>query len=161
MLILGVDPGIGRIGLGLVRREGSRLIEVHHHLITTPQVPTPDRLLLVQEAFDAYLDQWQPDTVATERLLFAANKTTAIEVARALGVMLCSVGKRALPWREYTPAEIKRAVVGNGAAEKKQVQFMVTKLLLLEKTPKPDDVADALAIAICHALTSRVNLTSL
>ncbi len=94
----------------------------------------------------------QPDCVATERLLFSVNKTTAMDVAKALGVVLLVTARTHLPWREYSPPEVKRAVVGNGAADKKQVQFMVTKLLGLEKPPRPDDVADALAIAICHSM---------
>jgi|SRR5579862_7209516 len=156
MLILGIDPGLERIGYGLVRREGSKLIAVGQGLIESPRIAVPDRLRIIDEQFQKLLEQYKPDSVATERQLFAANKTTALDVAKALGVILLACSKHGLPWAEYTPPQVKLAVVGNGAADKKQVQFMVTKLLGLEKTPKPDDVADALAIAICHAFQSRI-----
>jgi crossover junction endodeoxyribonuclease RuvC len=156
MIILGIDPGLERIGYAFVRREGSRLTPIDFGLIQTPRISVPDRLRLIDEEFALLLDKHHPDTVATERQLFAANKTTALDVAKALGVILLSCSKHGLPWAEYSPPEVKLAVVGNGAADKKQVQFMVTKLLSLDKPPKPDDVADALAIAICHAFRSRI-----
>jgi crossover junction endodeoxyribonuclease RuvC len=151
MLILGIDPGLERIGYGCVRREGSRLTSVEHGLIQTPRIALPDRLRIAYEQVDALIERLQPDSLATERLLFSVNKKTAMDVAKALGAILLAGSRRGLCWSEYTPPEIKQAVVGNGAAEKRQVQFMVTKLLNLSETPKPDDVADALAIAICHA----------
>ncbi len=158
MLILGIDPGLERIGVALVRREGSRLHSEHHGLIETPRILLPDRLRLIHEQMTELLDRFKPDAVATERQLFAANKTTALDVAKALGVVLLCTSQHGLPWAEYTPPEVKFAVVGNGAADKKQVQFMVTKLLSLPAPPKPDDVADALAIAICHALRTRITI---
>lgn len=157
MLILGIDPGLERIGYGVVRREGSTLEPIDFGLIETPRIAIPDRLRLIEAQFGALLEKHRPDGVATERQLFAANKTTALDVAKALGVILLSCSKHGLPWAEYTPPEVKLAVVGNGAADKRQVQFMVTKLLGLAKPPKPDDVSDALAIAICHAFRSRVS----
>lgn len=152
MIILGIDPGLARIGFGAVLREGSRLSVIEHGLIETPQIPKPDRLRILHEDLTALVTRLRPDFVATERLLFATNKTTAIDVAGALGVIQLVIGQAGIPWFEYSPPEVKQAVVGNGNAEKKQVQFMVTKLLSLQTTPKPDDVADALAIAICHAM---------
>jgi crossover junction endodeoxyribonuclease RuvC len=95
--------------------------------------------------------------MATEKLLFSVNRKTAMDVAKALGVLLLVGSQKGLPWTEYTPPEVKQAVVGTGAAEKRQVLFMVTRLLSLPEPPKPDDVADALAIAICHALKSRIS----
>ena len=156
MIILGIDPGLERIGYGIISREGSVLKPIDFGLIESPRVVIPDRLRLIDEQFRGLLDRHQPDAVATERQLFAANKTTALDVAKALGVILLACGQRALPWAEYTPPQVKLAVVGNGAADKRQVQFMVTRLLGLDKAPKPDDVSDALAIAICHAFQSRV-----
>ncbi len=103
------------------------------------------------------IDKFKPDALASERQLFAANKTTALDVAKALGVILLSAADKGISWAEYTPPQIKLAVVGVGTAEKHQVQFMVTRLLGLKEPPKPDDVADALAIAICHALQSRIS----
>lgn len=158
MLILGIDPGLERIGVGLIRREGSRLTPVHHELVQSPRIELPDRLRLIHEQMTALLETYRPDAVATERQIFAANKTTAMDVAKALGVVLLCTSQHGLPWAEYTPPEVKLAVVGNGAADKRQVQFMVAKLLGLAAAPKPDDVADALAIAICHAMRSRISL---
>ncbi len=156
MLILGIDPGFERLGYGLVRREGSRLTAVRYGLIETPRIAFPDRLRLIYEQLGLLMHETNPDALATERLMFSVNRKTAMDVAKALGVVQLAGAQRGLPWAEYTPPEIKLAVVGNGAADKKQVQFMVTKLLSLSETPKPDDVADALAIAICHAFRSRL-----
>ncbi len=156
MLILGVDPGLERIGYGLVRREGSRLTAMRYGLIETPRINLPDRLRLIYEQLGLLMQETNPDAMATERLMFAANRTTAMDVSKALGVVLLAGSQRGLPCVEYTPPEVKLAVVGTGSADKKQVQFMVAKLLGLPEVPKPDDVADALAIAICHAFRSRI-----
>lgn len=158
MLILGIDPGLERIGYGCIRREGSRLAPVDFGLIETPKIELGARLLDLHERVSALLVELQPDAVATEKLLFSVNKKTAMDVAKALGVILLAVGQKGLPISEYTPPEVKQGVVGVGNADKRQVEFMVTKLLGLAKPPKPDDVADALAIAICHAMRSRVAL---
>lgn len=154
MTVLGLDPGLGRMGWGLVRREGSRLIPVDHGLVATSPGDLPDRLASIQDQVAGLLAAHAVDAVASERLLFAANKTTAMDVAKALGAALAVVGRAGLPWCEYSPPEIKQSVVGNGAADKRQVQFMVVRLLGLREAPKPDDVADALAIAIAHILRS-------
>lgn len=158
MVILGVDPGLERIGYGLVRREGSRITPIDFGLIETPRISVPDRVRIAHDEIIRIIDQHRPDAIATERLLFTVNKTNAMDVAKALGVILLAGSERGLPWCEYSPPEVKQAVVGVGNADKKQVQFMVTRLLGLEKAPKPDDVADALAIAITHAFRSRVAL---
>lgn len=155
MRILGIDPGLERIGYGVVLRAGSKIETVKYGLIQTPKIKLPDRLRLIHEEMRKLIEEQQPDAIATERLLFTVNKTTAMDVAKALGVVLLASAEAGLPWVEYSPPEIKQAVVGNGNADKKQVQFMVCKLLSLRETPKPDDVADALAIAICHAFRSR------
>ena len=156
MLILGIDPGLERIGFGLIKRDGSRMTPITYGLIQTPRIELPLRLVELKRQFTELLDVHHPDAIVTERLLFTVNKTTAMDVAKALGVILVTAGERGIAWTEYSPPEIKQSVVGNGNAEKKQVQFMVTKLLSLKETPKPDDVADGLAIAITHALRSRV-----
>ena len=158
MRILGIDPGLERIGFGLILRNGSRLEMIECGLIKTPQIPLPDRLRLIHEEVSALVSRAEPDAMATERLLFSVNKTTAMDVSKALGVVLLGASLAGLPWAEYSPPEVKQAVVGNGSADKKQVQFMVCKLLSLREAPKPDDVTDALAIAICHAFRSRVGL---
>lgn len=154
MLVLGIDPGLERIGYGLVRKNGSRLEHVAHGLIQTPRIVIPDRLNLIHQELTTILDRYQPDAIATERQIFAANKTTALDVAKGYGVILLCSSQQALPWAEYTPPQVKQSVVGVGTADKKQVTFMVRRLLGLSEDPKPDDVADALAIAICHILRS-------
>jgi crossover junction endodeoxyribonuclease RuvC len=158
MIILGIDPGLERIGYGLVKREGSRLEVLDFGLITTPRILLPDRIRLAHEEVLKILDERKPDAIATERLLFTVNKTTAMDVAKVLGAILLATSQRGIPWCEYSPPEVKQSVVGNGSADKKQVQFMVAKLLSLKTAPKPDDVADALAIAITHAFRSRISL---
>jgi crossover junction endodeoxyribonuclease RuvC len=155
--ILGLDPGLERIGFGLIERQGSKLTALEYGLIETPRIELPKRLCVIREEVTGLIERTQPDSIATERLLFSVNRKTAIDVAKALGVLLMAVGASERDWQEYSPPEIKQAVVGTGTAEKSQVTFMVTKLLSLPKPPKPDDVADALAIAICHAFKSRVN----
>lgn len=157
MRILGIDPGLERVGFGVIDREGSRLRPIAHGLIETPRIALPDRLRMIHEGVTNLIAEHKPDQLATERLLFSVNKKTAMDVAKGLGVVLLAGAQAGLPWMEMTPPEIKLAVVGNGAAEKKQVQFMVVRLLNLTETPKPDDVADALAIAIAAALRARIN----
>ena len=157
VIILGVDPGLERVGFGVVLREGSRLTAVKYGLIQTPKILLPDRLRMVHEQVTALINETEPDTIATERQLFTVNKTNAMDVAKSLGVVLLAASMAGLPWMEYSPPEIKQSVVGNGRADKKQVEFMVTKLLSLPAPPKPDDVCDALAIAITHAFRSRIS----
>jgi crossover junction endodeoxyribonuclease RuvC len=160
MTILGIDPGLERVGFGLIQREGSRLTALEYGLIQTPKIGLNDRLRLVHEQLSALIERTRPDSFATEKLLFSVNKRTAMDVAKSLGVILLAGSQHGLPWAEYTPPEVKLAVVGNGAADKKQVQYMITKLLSLRETPKPDDVADALAVAICHAFRTRIELSA-
>ena len=155
MVILGIDPGLERVGYGVIRREGSRLSMLECGLIQTPRVAITERLAQIHREVVALIEAHRPAAMATERQIFAANKTTALDVAKALGVILLAGSEKGLDWSEYTPPEVKQSVVGNGSADKKQVEFMVVKLLSLQKAPKPDDVSDALAIAICHALRSR------
>lgn len=158
MVILGIDPGLERVGFGVIRREGSRLTMLECGLIQTPRVAITERLAQIHREVLELIETHRPDAMATERQIFAANKTTAFDVAKALGVILLAGSEKGLEWAEYAPPEVKLSVVGVGSADKKQVEFMVTKLLNLEKPPKPDDVADALAIAICHALRSRIQI---
>ncbi len=155
MTILGIDPGLERIGYGVVRKEGSRLVTIAYGLIHTPRIELPDRVRMAHEAVIEIIETHRPDAMATERLLFTVNKTNAMDVAKSLGVVLLAASLKGIPWAEYSPPEVKQTVAGNGRAEKKQIQFMVTKLLNLESPPKPDDVADALAIAITHAFRTR------
>lgn len=156
MRVLGIDPGLERIGFGVVERRGSQLVSIEHGLIKTPRVETPERLRLLYEDLRALLERAKPDSVASERLFFAKNQTTAMDVAKALGVVQLAVAQAGLACTEYSPPEVKLSVVGNGAAEKRQVEFMVAKLLGLAEPPSPDDVADALAVAVTHALRAGV-----
>jgi crossover junction endodeoxyribonuclease RuvC len=152
MILVGIDPGTATTGFGVLDKQGDRVRYVDCGTFETPAgLSAPLRLKMIYEDFNTLLDRYAPDGVATERLFFTKNVTTGIPVGRALGVILLALAQRGLPWIEYTPTQVKLAVVGTGRAEKKQVQFMVTRLLGLNATPKPDDAADALAIALCHA----------
>lgn len=154
MLTLGIDPGLERIGWAVVKREGSKLEAIKYGLIQTPRIVMPDRLKLVHDGVAELIKEYKPDSMATERLLFTKNVTTAMDVAKSLGTILLAAADTGIHWAEYSPPEVKQSVVGTGAADKKQVTFMVRRLLALKEDPKPDDVADALAIAICHLLRS-------
>ncbi len=160
MIVLGIDPGTATTGFGVVRYEGGRLYPIDVGvLLTRPEDPMPRRLHSIYTDMNTLLDRYQPDTVATERLFFDRNVTNALTVGRAIGVILLAIEQHGLPWQEYTPMQVKVAVTGYGGAEKHQIQDQVTRLLGLAEIPKPDDAADALAVAICHAHSYR--LTSL
>lgn len=111
----------------------------------------PDRLKLIHDGIYDIITEFKPDAMATERLLFTKNVTTGMDVAKALGTILLAAANTGIEWTEYSPPQVKQSVVGVGTADKKQVTFMVRRLLALKEDPKPDDVADALAIAICHS----------
>ena len=151
MRILGIDPGYAIVGYGVVDMVKSRFTPVDYGVVTTPaKIPIEDRLLTIYNEVSAIMDKYKPDAMAIEELFFNHNHTTAIPVAEARGVVLLCAQQHKLPIGEYTPMQVKQAVVGYGLAEKKQVIAMVTSLLSLPAPPKPDDTADALAIAICH-----------
>ena len=157
MILIGIDPGTAITGYGVVDKRGDRVTYVTCGVFrTSPDDTAPTRLKSLYDQFNALLDEYRPETVATERLFFNNNVTTGIPVSRALGVILLAIEQRGLPWTEYTPSAVKSAVVGTGRAEKQQMQFMVTRLLGLTEVPKPDDAADALAVAICHAHSMRM-----
>ena len=151
MLTLGIDPGLERIGYGVVRRVGSKIECIDYGLIKTPKIAIPERLKMIHDGVVDLIEKYHPDAMATERLLFTKNVTTGMDVAKALGTILLAAADTGIEWTEYSPPEVKQAVVGTGSADKKQVTFMVRRLLALKEDPKPDDVADALAIAICHS----------
>jgi len=153
MIVLGIDPGTATTGYGIVREVApGKIVPVDYGVILTfPETPAPDRLVHIYEAINHLIEKYSPDTIATERLFFSNNEKTALSVGRAIGVILLAIAQHKLPWTEYTPMQVKQAVTGVGSADKKQIQWMVTKLLGLKEVPKPDDAADALAIAICHA----------
>lgn len=151
-LILGIDPGFGRVGYTVLSAQGMDLHLVACAAIETPTtLGYPQRLLQIYERLSVILAEYQPTEAAIEALFFGKNVTTAIKVAQARGVTLLELAQHGLSITEYTPSEVKLAVTGYGAARKEQVGFMVRQLLHLSAVPKPDDAADAAAIAICHA----------
>jgi len=158
MLALGIDPGTATTGYGLVRLEqDGSLLAVKYGVITTPKnTPAPERLIMLYDQLQDLLREHKPDTAAVEKLFFQRNITTAIAVGQARGVMLLSLAQAGLEVFEYTPNEIKQAVSGYGSAGKRQMQEMVRVLLELDSIPKPDDAADALAVAICHLHSARM-----
>ena len=159
MLILGIDPGFAIVGFGLVETAGGRQRLVNCGAITTQAGdPLPARLLQIANDMDLLLEQFKPEAMAVEELFFTNNITTGIGVAQARGVILLAAEKRGVPIFEYSPSQVKQAVVGYGKAEKRQVMDMTRRLLGLAAPPKPDDAADAVAIALCHArsFTSRL-----
>ena len=152
MKILGIDPGIGICGFGLI--EGQKALD--YGVITTPQnSPLPGRLKELYDSLQEIFDQTKPDVVSVEKLFFSKNITTGISVAEARGLVLLTAEQRKLPIYEYTPNEIKKSITGYGNATKPQMQEMVRVHLGLKDIPKPDDAADALAAAITHELMQR------
>lgn len=155
MIILGIDPGIATMGYGVVESKGNKLVyHTHGCIYTTPDMALPARLEAIYDGVRQLIRQFTPDAVSVEELFFAKNVKTAITVAHARGATLLACQKERIPMFEYTPKQAKQAVVGYGSADKKQVQYMVRVLLNLKETPKPDDAADALALAICHSHTT-------
>ena len=156
-LALGIDPGTATTGYGLVRlaQDGS-LIPVKYGVILTPKdASAPVRLVMLYDQLRDLLAEYKPETAAVEKLFFARNVTTAMAVGQARGVVMLSLQQAGIEPFEYTPKEVKQAVAGYGGADKRQVQEMVRALLQLDSIPKPDDAADALAIAITHLNTKR------
>ena len=150
MRILGIDPGVAIVGFGVLDCAGATQRMVQYGAINTPAgMPLAARLALIESDLAELIGHFHPDEMAIEELFFSKNITTA--VAHARGVILCTAEKLHLPVYEYTPMQVKQAVVGYGLAEKKQVMDMTRRLLKLKAIPRPDDAADALAIAICHA----------
>lgn len=152
MIILGIDPGLAIVGWGVIEYQSSRFRTIAYGSIQTPAgTRTEERLKAIYEGVVQLIREYHPDAMAIEELFFNTNITTGIRVAEARGVILLAAEQEGIAIQEYTPLQVKQAVVGYGRAEKKQVISMVTVLLGLKKPPKPDDTADALAIAICHA----------
>jgi len=155
MVVLGIDPGYAIVGYGAIQHQGMKNKLICCGAITT-KAHTPLHLRLAEIYQDtlSLLDQIKPDAVAIEELFFNNNITTGIQVAQARGVILCACAQKGHTPAEYTPSEVKQAVVGYGKAEKPQVMEMTRRMLGMATVPKPDDAADALAIAICHAHTA-------
>jgi crossover junction endodeoxyribonuclease RuvC len=152
MIILGIDPGTAIMGYGLIEKNGNKLRALDYACWrTAAPVPLAERLLRLYNCLEELLTYNHPDEVAVEELFFNQNTTTAMSIGQARGVVLLAAAQKGIPVHEYTPLQVKQAVAGYGKADKKQVQQMVKALLGLREIPKPDDTADALAVAICHA----------
>ena len=152
MIILGIDPGIAIVGWGVIEYSGSRFKTLGYGSIETPAgMATEQRLSLIFDGLKELIERYHPEHIAVEELFFNTNQTTGIRVAEARGVIIMCAYRMGVKVFEYTPLQVKQAVVGYGRAEKKQVITMVTMFLGLASPPKPDDTADALAIAVCHA----------
>ncbi len=157
MLVLGIDPGLAITGYGLVREDNQRLVPLAYGAIRTlPQNPIAERLVQLHRALAAILAEYRPDVAAVEELFFSTNARTAMSVGQARGVTLLTLAESGVRIVEYTPLQVKQAITGYGGADKTQVQQMVCILLGLGKAPQPDDVSDALAVAICHHHSARI-----
>ncbi len=152
MIIFGIDPGIAIVGYGVLEYIGNRFNVIDYGAVQTSNEHSfPTRLKIVYDEISLLLDKYRPDALAIEELFFNKNAKTAITVGQARGAQILAAVNKGIEVYEYTPLQVKQGVVGYGRADKRQIQEMVKILLNLEKIPKPDDVADALAVAICHA----------
>ncbi|MCP5456091.1 MAG: crossover junction endodeoxyribonuclease RuvC [Thermotogae bacterium] len=156
MIILGIDPGYGRIGFGVIQKTGNNFKIIDYGVIyTDTDLKLPERLNQIYIDMEKLIEKYKPDESSVEELFFFRNVTTAIQVGEARGVILLSLQKNNVPIYEYTPFQIKQAVTGYGRAEKGQIQRTLKLIFNLKKTPTPDDAADALAAAFCHGNTRR------
>mgnify|MGYP001089804962 CR=1 FL=1 len=157
MIILGIDPGYGTMGYGVIEKlNNGNTLPVDYGVVTTPKAESfPVRLAMLEEGLNRIFAKYKPEEIAVEELFFTKNVTTGIPVAHARGVILLAAVKYCGKLYEYTPMQIKQALTGYGKADKVQMMHVVTSLLHLKSIPRPDDAADALAVALCHAHTSR------
>lgn len=158
MVIVGFDPGLATLGFGVIKKENKKKPEVvDYGIISTPKDETlPVRLAMLEKGIKQIIERYKPDEIAVEELFFAKNVKTGINVAHARGVILLTAIKECSRLYEYTPLQIKQALTGYGRADKNQIQQMVKTFLGLKSIPKPDDAADALAVALCHAQTNKL-----
>lgn len=158
MRVLGIDPGIGRLGWGIVDVNGGKLKAEHYGCIETePNSDTSERLLLISSELSRIFKKYKPDVMAIEELFFGANSKTALVVGQARGVVFLVSAQNKIPISVYTPLQVKMALTGYGRADKNQISQMVKIVLKLEKIPKLDDTSDALAVAVSHALSYRMS----
>lgn len=157
MIILGLDPGTARVGWGVVETNGFQYESIAYGLIETDKRTLAEgRLKEIYDAANTLIKKYKPDVISIEDLFFATNAKTAISVGQARGVLLLAAATHHIHTASYAPLSVKRAITGDGKADKRQVQYMITKQLHLKETPKPDDVADALAIALTHACSYKM-----
>lgn len=158
MIIMGIDPGFAITGYGIVEYEGNKFSVLNYGAITTEaSMQLPERLLYVYDRLQELIEEYKPEVVAIEELFFNKNIKTALTVGHGRGVAVLAAAKAGIEVFEYTPLQVKQSVVGYGRADKAQIQHMVKAILNLPAIPKPDDVADALAVAICHGHSYRIN----
>ena len=161
MRIIGIDPGIAIVGYGVVEKEANRYKTITYNAVTTQaHTPLETRLETIYNKINGILDEFRPDVMSVEELFFNNNAKTAFAVGQARGVILLSAVQHKIPIYEYTPLQVKQALTGYGRADKNQIQQMTKSMLGLYEIPKPDDVADALAIAVCHGNSMRFNTLS-
>ena len=159
MRIIGIDPGTAITGWGVVEGDGDELRPVAYGAITTAAgTPLPRRLQIIYRELTDIIAQWQPESSAIEELFFSKNAKTALAVGHGRGAAMLALANAALPITEYKPLEVKQAITGHGGADKRQMQQMVKLLLSLDDIPRPDDAADALAVAICHLHSARLRM---
>lgn len=162
MIILGIDPGYAIVGVGVIEYNGNKFKVIDYLAITTEaHTPFEQRLKIIYDSLEEIIVRYKPDYMSIEELFFNDNAKTAIAVGQARGVIILSAVNHGIEIFEYTPLQVKQAVVGYGRADKKQVQQMTKAILNLDSVPKPDDVADALAIAVCHAHSYNSRLSEL
>lgn len=162
MFILGIDPGTADTGYGIVEKVGNTpKIIAYGSIKTSSKLSSGERLAQIYDRLSALIDTYHPDVMVVEKLFFAKNERTALAVGRTIGVVLLCAAQKKLEIVEYAPNEIKQAVVGYGAADKQQVQYMVARILGLKETPKPDHAADALALCICYAHSAKLRSLSI
>ncbi len=155
MMILGIDPGYAIVGYGLIDYRNNHFAVVDYGAILTDAgTPFNERLEKIYDSLTAIIERYKPEAMSVEKVFYNSNAKTVIDVSQARGVIMLAAQKNKVPVFEYTPLQVKQSVVGYGRAEKKQIQEMTRRILALEKIPKPDDTADALAMAICHAHSS-------
>ena len=155
MVILGIDPGYAIVGYGVIEYRNNHFSVIDYGAITTDaKTPFNERLEIIYDELSEIIEKYSPEAMAIEKVFYNSNAKTVIDVSQARGVIMLAAQKHRLPAYEYTPLQVKQSVVGYGRAEKKQVQEMIRRILNLEKVPKPDDTADALAMAVCHGHAS-------
>ena len=155
MVILGIDPGYAIVGYGVLEYKNNHFKTIDYGAVTTEAGMNFNRRLeIIYDELSELMEKYNPDALSVEKVFYNSNAKTVIDVSQARGVIMLAAQKHNIPVFEYTPLQVKQSVVGYGRAEKKQIQEMIKRILFLEKVPKPDDTADALAMAICHAHTS-------
>lgn len=157
MIILGIDPGLARLGYGVIEKRGNRAVHITHGCIMTSREDTSAgvRLNHLYAGLKEVIEKYSPDGAAIEKLFFSKNITSAMGVAEVRGIILLICEQEQVPVTEYTPNQVKQAITGSGRADKKQVQEMIRRLLQMQDIPRPDDAADGLSIALCHIHTMR------